>query len=120
MADTAETLALIDRHWRAVTSGDLAAVMADYAEDAVLITGATGISKGRAAIGELLALYTSSIIPAASTRFVLAQTYAEGPLGFIVWSAESPAYNIKFASDTFVVLNERIVHQTSAGMAEGR
>jgi len=120
MTDTAETLALIERHWHAITTGDLAALMSDYADDAVLITGTSGISKGLAAIHELLTLYTSSILPAANTRFVLSQTHAEGPLGFIVWSAESPAYNIRFACDTFVVQNGRIVHQTAAGMAEAR
>ncbi len=120
MAETAETLAVVDRHWLALTTGDLAALMADYAEDAVLITGATGITKGRAAIRELLAMFAGAILPAASTRFVLAQTLAEGALGLIVWSAESPTHRIGFASDTFVVVNGRIAHQTSAGVVEAR
>jgi ketosteroid isomerase-like protein len=120
MAETAETLALIDRHWRALTTGDLAALIADYAEDAVLITGATGITTGRAAIGELLAMYCGAILPAASTRFVLDKTLAAGPLGLIVWSAESPTHSIVFGTDTFVVVDGRIAHQTSAGVVETR
>ena len=51
---------------------------------------------------------------------MLAQTLAEGALGLIVWSAESPTHRIGFASDTFVVVNGRIAHQTSAGVVEAR
>ena len=79
------------------------ALLADYAEAAVLITGATGVVKGRAAIGDLLAMFVSAIIPAASTTFSLDLTLAEGSLGYIVWKAESAAHRIVFRRNTFVV-----------------
>lgn len=110
-----DTRTVVERHWNALLRGDLAALVADYAEDAVLVTGVTGVSRGREAIRTLLQAFLSGIIPPGSTRFTLEQTQAEGELGFIVWSAESGTHRIPFSSDTFVVRGGRIVAQTSAG-----
>jgi hypothetical protein len=86
----------------------------------VLITGATGVIKGRAAIGDLLNLFVASIIPAAGTTFCLDLTYAEGALGYIVWKAESVTHRIAFSSDTFVVIDGRIAMQTSARAGDSK
>jgi len=117
---TADTLALIDRHWQALVRGDVPALLADYADDAVLITGATGIIKGRTAIGEILTLFVSAIIPPVSTTFSLDLTHAEGALGYIVWKAESGTHRIAFSSDTFVISAGRITMQTSAGSVDSK
>jgi ketosteroid isomerase-like protein len=118
MTTTPETLAIMDRHWRALVRGDVRALVADYAEDAVLISAATGIIKGRTAIGDLLTLFVSGIIPPASTTFSLDLTHAEGALGYIVWKAESTTHRIAFSSDTFVVYDRLITLQTSAGSVD--
>lgn len=118
MTGTAATLTTVDRHWQALLRGDVPALLADYAADAVLISGATGVVKGRAAIGELLTLFVTAIIPAAATRFNLDLTHAEGALGYIVWKAESATHRIVFSSDTFVVVDGLITLQTSAGSVD--
>jgi ketosteroid isomerase-like protein len=118
MTATTDTLRIVDRHWQALVRGDIPALIADYAEDALLISAATGIIKGRAAIGELLTFFVSSIIPAASTTFSLDLTHAEGALGYIVWKAESATHRIAFSSDTFVITNSLITLQTSAGSVD--
>ncbi len=118
--NTADTLAVIERHWQALLRGDVPALLADYAEDAVLISGATGVIKGRNAIGEILTLFVSAIIPPAGTTFSLDLTHAEGALGYIVWKAESATHRIAFSSDTFVVSAGRITLQTSAGSVESK
>jgi ketosteroid isomerase-like protein len=120
MSNANETLAVLDRHWRALCGGDLQAVIADYAEDAVLIAGVTGVVKGRTAIGEIMKMFMTGIIPAGSTQFTLSQTLAEGSLGYIVWSAESGSHRIPFSSDTFIVEGGRIALQTSAGHVEAK
>jgi len=120
MTKTADTLTIVDRHWQALVRGDVPALLADYAEDAVLITGATGVVKGRAAIGDLLKMFVSAIIPAASTAFSLDLTHAEGALGYIVWKAESDTHRIAFGSDTFVVIDGAIAMQTSAGSVDSK
>jgi ketosteroid isomerase-like protein len=117
---TADTQAIIDRHWQALIRGDIPALLADYADDAVLITAATGVIKGRAAIGDILTFFVSSIIPAASTAFSLDLTHTEGALGYIVWKAESGTHRIAFSSDTFVVIDGHITLQTSAGSVDSK
>jgi uncharacterized protein (TIGR02246 family) len=112
---TRETRALVERHWDALGRGDLAALLADYAEDAVLVTGTTGVTRGREAIGTLLCVFVTDILPSGSTRFVLEQTQVAGETGFIVWSAESGTHRIPYAGDTFIIRDGRIVVQTSAG-----
>jgi ketosteroid isomerase-like protein len=117
---TPATLALIDRHWQALVRGDVSAMLADYADDAVLITGATGVIKGRAAIGDVLTFFVSAIIPPPTTTFSLDLTHAEGALGYIVWKAESGTHRIAFSSDTFIVSDGRITMQTSAGSVDSK
>ncbi|MDP9084528.1 MAG: nuclear transport factor 2 family protein [Pseudomonadota bacterium] len=117
---TADTQAIMARHWQALTRGDVPALLADYADDAVLISGATGVIKGRPAIGDILTFFVSTIIPAASTAFSLDLTYAEGTLGYIVWKAESATHRIAFSSDTFFVTAGLITMQTSAGSVDSK
>ena len=118
MTTSADTLALMARHWNALINGDVPALLADYAEDAVLISAATGIVKGRVAIGEILTFFVSSIIPSPGTSFSLDLTHAEGTLGYLVWKAESTTHRIAFSSDTFVVSGGLITQQTSAGSVD--
>ena len=118
MTTTAETLSIMERHWHALVKGDVAAMLADYAGDAVLITGATGPVIGRAAIGDLLTLFVAAIIPPASTVFSRDLTHAHGALGYLVWKAESSTHRIAFSSDTFVVTDGLITLQTSAGSVD--
>jgi len=120
MTSTADTLAVVERHWQALVRGDVSALLADYAEAAVLITGATGVVKGRAAIGDLLTYFVSAILPAAGTAFSLDLKHAEGGLGYIVWKAESGTHRIAFSSDTFVVIDGLITMQTSAGSVDSK
>jgi ketosteroid isomerase-like protein len=117
---TSGTLALMDRHWQALVRGDVPALLTDYADDAVLITGATGVIKGRKAIGEIMTLFVTAIIPPATTTFSLDLTLADGALGYIVWKAESGTHRIAFSSDTFIVSDGRITLQTSAGSVDSK
>lgn len=112
---TQQTRTVVERHWNALVAGDVDALMADYADDAVLITGVTGVSKGPVAIRGLLEAFVAGIIPPATTRFVLDKLDVSGELAFLVWSAESGTHRIPHSGDTFVVRDGRIVAQTSFG-----
>ena len=116
MASTKEVL---DHHLKCLGAGDLAGIVADYAPEAVLITppgfftpdgilrGPTGAEFGfRKLIGEFGA-------PGAS--FDLRQTVIEGDYAYIVWRAETPDRTYDFGSDTFVIVNGKIIAQTFAG-----
>jgi hypothetical protein len=60
------------RHWQAFGAGDVEAIMADYAEDAVLITP-DGTLKGHAQIRSLFAQVFATIFPPDSTSLHLAK-----------------------------------------------
>jgi hypothetical protein len=110
MAMTAQTLTVVERHWQALVRGDVPALIADYADDAILISGATGIIKRRSAIGELLEMFVSAIIPAATTRFALGMgsecfsgvAIAPVPLQLFPKSLATPALLAHIATAKFV------------------
>jgi len=96
-------------HWQAFGAGDVEAIMADYAKDAVLIS-ADGPLKGHAQI--------RSMFPPNSTSLNLAKQVVEGEIAYILWSGSSSFYNAAFATDTFVMHDGKIVAQTFAAQLE--
>jgi ketosteroid isomerase-like protein len=111
---TEKTLA---RHWRDFNAGDVDAIMADYAADAILVT-AQGTRKGHAEIrGGFMRLF-AEIFPPKSSSTKLEKQVVEGELAYIIWSGSSPKFNIPFATDTFVVRDGKIVMQTFAAQME--
>lgn len=106
------TEAVVRRHWAAYCRGDVPALLADYADDAVLITPVTGAVRGRAAIGAVLESVFSTAFPVASSRFALESEYIDGELALLRWSVETPVLRTRGASDTLVVRDGRIVGQT--------
>jgi hypothetical protein len=102
------------RHWQAFGAGDIEAIMADYAEDAVLITP-DGVVKGQAQIQSLFVQMFTNMFPPDKTKQVV-----DGEIAYILWSGSSPYYNIPFATDTFVIRDRKIVAQTFAAQLEGK
>jgi hypothetical protein len=111
------TEAVLARHWRDFCAGDVEAIMADYAADAILVTpqatrhGQTDIRAG------FERLFTEMFPPASSTC-QLEKQVVEGELAFITWTGESPIYKFSFATDTFVIRNGKIQMQTFAAVME--
>jgi len=99
-------------HLQAIGTGNLDLLMQDYMEESVFITP-SGVFKGLARIqGEferLLAIY-----PPGST-FNLIQQTIEGNYIYLLWSGESEHIQIPFATDTFLLDNNKILLQTFAG-----
>jgi len=110
--DSTETV--VRRHWAAYCRGDVPALIADYAEDAVLITPLTGVVRGRAGIEAVLTSVFSSAFPVASSRFALETELVDGEIAFLRWSVETPQLRTRGATDTIVVRNGRIVGQTGS------
>ena len=98
-------------HLKAFAEGDLDTIMGGYAEDAVLLTP-QGVMKGpaqiRAAFAEIFANYVQ---PGTSK---LEKQLFEGEYGYIVWSADTPTYNVPLGTDTFVIRDGKIVAQSFA------
>jgi len=110
--DSTETV--VRRHWAAYCRGDVPALIADYAEDAVLITPLTGVVRGRAGIEAVLTSVFSSAFPVASSRFALETELVDGEIAFLRWSVETLQLRTRGATDTIVVRNGRIVGQTGS------
>ncbi|HEV8722434.1 MAG TPA: nuclear transport factor 2 family protein [Candidatus Binatia bacterium] len=104
------------RHWQAFGDGDVEAIMADYAEDAVLITP-DGVLKGSAQIRSLFAQIFANMFPPDETELNLTKQVVEGKIAYILWSGSSPNYNAPFATDTFVMRDGKIVAQNICGPA---
>ena len=95
-------------HAQALGAGDLEEIVADYADDAVVITPA-GVKRGkdgvRAAFTQLL-----SDVPNASWD-LKTQIY-EGDLLFLEWVADSASTRVDDGVDTFVLRDGLIRAQT--------
>ncbi|HET8564464.1 MAG TPA: nuclear transport factor 2 family protein [Candidatus Binatia bacterium] len=114
-----QTGKILLRHWQAFGAGDIEAIMADYAGDALLITP-DGTLKGQAQIRSLFAQIFTNMFPPASSSLKLAKQVVEGEMAYILWSGSSPLYNASFATDTFVIRDGKIVAQTFAAQLEAK
>lgn len=105
-------------HLGAFVAGDLEAVLADYAEDAVVLTQ-DGTHRGRGEIAGLFEGLLAEFSDPDATLF-LDEQLVEGEYGYVVWHGETPAAEYEFATDTFVVRDGEIVAQTFAGKVTPR
>ena len=106
-------------HWHAFGTGDVEAIMADYAEDAVLITP-DGALKGHAQIRSLFAQIFANMFLPDTTSLNLAKQVVEGEIAYILWSGSSAHYKAPLATDTFVMRDGKIVAQTFAAQVEAK
>jgi hypothetical protein len=95
---------IFEHHAAAVNAGDLEAVVADYAEDAVVISP-DGVIHGRPAIRSLLAGALSAL-PEGSFEAVT-QVYSEDAL-LLRWTADSKVNVVPDGVDTFVFADGKI------------
>ena len=107
------TQEIVERHLAAFGEGDVEATMADYADDAVMISP-NGVRRGAAEIREAFEAFFSGLFAPGTYDFTLDLATYEGETGYIVWHAECTPVNIAYASDTFVVRDGKIVTQTVA------
>jgi hypothetical protein len=78
-----------------------------------------GTFRGKAEIRGFFATLLTEILPEGST-VQIAQQVTEGELGYLVWSAQSPAFDLSFVTDTFVIRNGAIVRQTGPAVIQPR
>ena len=112
VASAAESAAqqIVAHHLEASGKGDVEAVAADYADNAILILPDT-VVRGKKAIREtfakLLTPGASQLAPVVTEKRVF-----EGDIGYIVWTQNAGKPGEVRGSDTFVVRNGKIVTQT--------
>jgi hypothetical protein len=95
-------------HGKALAAGDLDEIVADYAEDSVLISPA-GVARGKDGIRGAFAKLLDDLPDAA---WDLKNQIFDGELLFLEWAAESAANRVDDGVDTFVFGDGMIRAQT--------
>ena len=95
---------VLERHLKALAAGDVEALIRDYAEDAVMISGPKPL-RGRGAIEKMF-----TAIAANPPQIIEDVRVVEGDVAYITWHND----RVAFGTDTFVIRNGKIVCQTVA------
>ena len=115
-ADEGKTKEVLDHHWVAFKANDLEETMKDYTEESMLITP-NGTYRGLDEIRNNF-VRAFSAFPKDSTTFSLDKSLSVNDVGYIIWKAKTPGFNLSFATDTFIIRDGKIVRQTFAGVRE--
>jgi hypothetical protein len=113
VADEVKTKEVFDHHMKTFQANDLEGVMADYTEASILITP-DRTYKGLAEIRENF-VNAFGVLPTNGTTFNITYSTVSGDVAYVVWTAMTPTLNFKYATDTFIVQDGKIVSQTYAG-----
>ncbi len=111
--DEAVTKQVLDHHLQTFQANDLDGVMADYTEESVLITPDatyTGLEEIRQNF-----VNAFGALPNPGTTMTVTKSVVSKDVAYIVWTAITPTLNFKYATDTFIVQDGKIVRQTYAG-----
>lgn len=113
-----KTKQVLDHHWEAFVQNNLDEVMADYTEEAVLITP-DATFKG---LGQIRKNFEDAYqkFPKDKTVFKLNKRVIDRDVAYILWQAKTPTFNLTYATDTFIIRNGKIIRQTYAGVTNAR
>jgi hypothetical protein len=112
----AETERVLNHHWDAFKANDLEGTMADYTEESILVTPDktyTGMEEIRANFVNAFKLF-----PRDSSTLTLNKSLVMRDIGYILWSAATPTFQLVYATDTFIIQDGKIVRQTYAGLTD--
>ena len=114
-----DTRAIMDHQYEAFSAGNADEIVADFADDAVLIR-ADAVLTGRAAIrGAYQEMFAGPFKPGTYELTVDAE-HVVGDIAYIVWRAHCATEELTIGTDTFVVRNGKIVAQTYTAKSEPR
>jgi len=100
---------VVEHHLTALGDGDLEAIMADYAADAVLVTSA-GVVRGRTSIRAGFAQLLTNL---PNIAWTVKSQASEGEVLLLEWAADAGAAYADDGVDTFVVRDGLIQAQTA-------
>jgi hypothetical protein len=111
--DEAVTKSVLDHHLQTFQANDLDGVMADYTEESILVTP-DRTYKGLAEIRENF-VQAYAALPTNGTTMTISKSVVSRDVAYIVWKAVTPTLEFKYATDTFIIADGKIVTQTYAG-----
>lgn len=112
--DPEVTKQVLDHHWQTFMDNDLEGVMEDYTEESILITPDTTY-KGLEAIRQNF-VRAFEAFPAEENPLTLHKSVVEKDVGYILWEASTPEFELLFATDTFIIRDGKIIRQTYGGI----
>lgn len=112
--DPAMTQKVLDHHWETFVNNDLEGVMEDYTEESVLITPDTTY-RGLDAIRENF-VNAFEAFPSGGSTLTLNKSVVEKDVGYILWQASTEDFELRFATDTFIIRDGKIIRQTYGGV----
>jgi ketosteroid isomerase-like protein len=108
----ASTQQVLEHHLQAFGTGDLDAILEDFADGAIIIAP-DGVLRSREEwSGFFSALFAEFGKP--GTSFSMDQQVVDGEIAFIRWSAETADNTYDLGTDTLLIRDGKIVAQTFA------
>ena len=105
---------VFEHHVVALSQGDLDELMADYADDAIVVTFEQSFV-GKEAIRP----FFEGLLPGFANFVTASSAVAmEGDTLVTAWSGESDAMSVQHGVDTFIIRDGRIQRQTFWGLVE--
>jgi hypothetical protein len=95
-------------HRDALLNGDFPALMADYADDAVLLTMDSAFA-GKAAIQ---GFFVNSMSSLPNLKLSFTGHVVHGDLVLVTWTGDSDVATIPHGADTFIIQDDKIRRQT--------
>lgn len=111
--DEVKTKEIFEHHGKAFWEGDLEAVMADYAEESILITP-DGTYAGTTEIRNFFQGALKNF-PKDSTTSQTIKTVIKNDVAYVIWNCKTPKFELSYATDSFIIQNGKIIRQTFAG-----
>jgi hypothetical protein len=112
--DESQTRAVLNHHWETFVNNDLDGVMEDYTAESILITP-NGTYIGLEEIrGNFVNAFKA--FPTQEAELTLNESRVVKDVGYILWAANTPGFDLTYATDTFIIRNGKIVRQTYAGV----
>ncbi|MEP7109150.1 MAG: nuclear transport factor 2 family protein [Ferruginibacter sp.] len=104
---------LLVHHLDSFMQNDLQSLMSDYTNESVFITQDATYT----GLNEIKEFFTNLLLhfPKQQSQFELAKMVVKDNLGFIVWHAATPSLVVPIGTDTFIIKDDKISHQTFAG-----
>lgn len=107
------TRAVIDRHLEAWRRGDVPALIADFTEDAVMMSAQGGALKGGQEIGVMFGEVFESVFRPDDTTLEIGAVVVSGDHALVHWTATTSTVRTVGGFDTFVLRDGKIAAQCS-------
>ncbi len=109
-----QTKVVLEHHLKAFGENDLAGVMADYTAESILVTPDStyiGLESIESLFAGLLPAF-----PTEGTVLEIDNMFIQDELAYILWHADTPALDVPLGTDTFIIVDGKILKQTFAGV----